>query len=92
MAKLNVPQESDGKKLEIGNNIGATLRFSDDVGLSNFAKAQSDRLASLLCVLKDCAGAIDEMYLVDVLQISSDMAYELKQAVELMNERELVHV
>jgi len=59
MAKVNVPQESGGKKLEIGNNIGAALQFSDNAGLRLFAKAQSDRLASLLCVLRDCAGAID---------------------------------
>jgi len=32
------------------------------------------------------------MYLVDVLQIASDMAFEVKQAVELMNEREVAHV
>ena len=74
--------------LEIGNNIGATLRFDKLADLRGFAAAQSDRLASLMYVLKECAATAEEGYLLDVIHIASDMAYEVKQAVQLMNRQE----
>ncbi len=77
--------------LEIGNNTGAILRFDKLADLRGFAKAQSDRLASLLYLLKE-SEVVDEMYFSDVMQIASDMAYELKQAVELMNDRSVENV
>ena len=79
------------KPLEIGNNIGATLRFDDMANLRGFADAQSDRLASLLFVLKECVNHVDEAYFVDALYIASDMAYEVRQAVELLVAPEVAH-
>ena len=79
------------KPLEIGNNMGGAMRFDKLADLRGFAEAQADRLASLMCVLKEWPGTVEEMYLVDVIRIASDMAYEVKQAIELINKREVAH-
>jgi len=80
------------KPLEIGINIGGMLQFKDATELRRYAAQHSDRLASLMCVLKVCVGQVEEMYFVDAVRIASDMAYEVQQAIELMNEPEVPHV
>ena len=80
------------KPLEIGINIGGMLQFEDAAELRKYAALQSNRLAGLMCVLKECAGQVEEMYFVDAVRIASDMAYEVQQAIELMNEPEVANV
>ncbi len=77
------------KKLTIQNNLGDITEFKTAQELKRHIKTQTARLAGLLYVLKNVDIEASDGYLIEAMEIASDMAYEVKQAVELMNDLEV---
>lgn len=57
-----------------------------------FAKLNSERLASLLHVLRESHQQIDGGFMTDMLSLANDLAYQVQQAVELMSPKAAVEV
>ena len=80
------------ESITIGCNNDGEYHFDDISNVRTFAEVQSSRLAGLLCVLKACGDAVEPHYVNEAMQIASDMAWELQQAIEILNKQGVPYV
>lgn len=69
----------------IGRNSIGSITLEPGVSLQAFAEQNAGRVASMLHVLMQVHQEIDGGFMTDMLEIANDMAYQVQQAVELMN-------
>jgi hypothetical protein len=66
------------------NGIGS-IALEPGVSLQAFAEQNAGRVASMLHVLMQVHQQIDGGFMTDMLEIANDMAYQVQQALELMD-------
>ena len=81
-----------GTPLSFKSNTHATMAFNSREDLQKFAEKTSARVASMLHVLMEVHQEVDGGFMTDMLEVANDMAYQVQQAVELMETKPAVEV